>query len=59
MGCCDSVKLDDVSKIQDICSSALCPFITLVCKQVHEGVHGKNLKWGRFVLASSHHWMFS
>lgn len=58
MGCCDSLKGDDVSKIQDICSSALHPFITLVCKQVHEGAQGKNVKWGMFVLASSHPRMF-
>ena len=52
MDCCDGLKWDDVSKIQDI-ASALHPFTTLICKQVkvNEGRACKNLKWGMFAFS--------
>lgn len=52
MDCCDGLKWDDISKIQDI-ASALHPFTNLVCKQVkvNEGRACKNLKWEMFAFS--------
>lgn len=52
MDCCDGLKWDDGSKLQDI-ASALQPFTSLVCKQVkvNEGRACKNLKWGMFAFS--------